>query len=67
MYRNLSNLVEKAAVQQAKIDRQSPTGVDSYDTGVDSYDSHTASSSSSGHIAPNLRETASLQRIILER
>jgi hypothetical protein len=31
MYRNLRNLVEKAAVQQAKIDRQLPTGANTYD------------------------------------
>lgn len=32
MYRNLCNLVEKTTVQQAKIDRRVPSGVDSYGT-----------------------------------
>jgi hypothetical protein len=32
MYRNLSNLAEKATVQQAGIDRQVPTVAYSYDT-----------------------------------
>jgi hypothetical protein len=32
MYRNLRNLVEKAAVEQTEIDRQAPTDTDSDDT-----------------------------------
>jgi tRNA C32,U32 (ribose-2'-O)-methylase TrmJ len=52
MYRNLRNLVERAAVQQAEIDRQLPTEMDSYNP-------YMASSWSRGRSTPNLRKHAS--------
>jgi tRNA C32,U32 (ribose-2'-O)-methylase TrmJ len=46
MYRNLRNLVERAAVQQAEIDRQFPLRTKSYNPKM-------ASSWSKGHNPPN--------------
>jgi hypothetical protein len=46
MYRNFCNLVEKATMEQKKIDRQGLTG-------TNSYHANTTSSWSKGHIPPS--------------
>jgi hypothetical protein len=46
MYQNLHNLVKKATMQQAEIDRQAPIGMDSFGTRY-------ASSWGRGHYPPS--------------